>query len=116
MFWDYCHFVDDAWWHYYHNENYGVWQQNVDRIYATMRKCMARGTLSPQLKAAMRKREAAQRERDAAAAEEAAQKQRDAAAATEAAAVQEQLSFADEWGGLEMFDLEMVDLDTLCCD
>ncbi len=105
MFWDYCHFVDDAWWHYYHNENYAVWQQGADRLVAAMRKRMAAGQLPEQLKAAMRQREAAQRERDAVAAAEAvAHRERETAAA--------EAAFADsEWGGLEMFDLDNFMLD-----
>ena len=53
MFCDYCTFVNDAWWQYYHNTNYAVWQENVDRLIA-----------------AMRKRIAAQKQREADAAEE----------------------------------------------
>ena len=41
MFCDYCHFIDDAWWQYYHNENYVLWQENVDRLIAAMRKRIA---------------------------------------------------------------------------
>jgi len=48
MFCDYCHFVHDAWWQYYHNENYAVWQENVDRLMAAMRKRIAAGQLQKQ--------------------------------------------------------------------
>ena len=109
MFWDYCPLIDDAWGHYYHNQNYVIWQQNADRIYALTRQCMARGTLSPQLKTAMRVREAAQKQRDADAAEEAAQKSRDAAA--EEAAVHERCQWLHELGDLEMLDLDDCVLD-----
>jgi len=112
MFWDYCPLIDDAWGHYYHNQNYAIWQQNADRIYALTRKCMAENKLkNPQILAAMRVREAAQKQRDADAAEEAAQKSRDAAAAEEAAAVHE------HWEWLhELHDLDIPDLDDSILD
>jgi hypothetical protein len=70
MFWDYSPLEHDAWWHYYHNPNYAIWQRNVDKIFEKMRECAARGTLSPRLVTYMRVRAAAQKQRDADAAEE----------------------------------------------
>ena len=111
MFWDYCPLIDDAWGHYYHNKNYAIWQQNADRIYALTRKCMTENKLkNPQILAAMRVREAAQKQRDADAAEEAAQKSRDAAA--EEAAVHGQLTCdVNVWGDIDMLDLDDCVLD-----
>ncbi len=57
MFCDYCHVVDDAWWQYYHNENYTVWQENVDRLMAAMHKRIAAGQLQKQKKTEKRERE-----------------------------------------------------------
>jgi hypothetical protein len=111
MFWDYCPLIDDAWGHYYHNQNYAIWQQNADRIYTLTRKCMTEKKLkNPQILAAMRVRKAAQKQRDADAAEEAAQKSR--AAAAEEAAVHGQLTCdVNVWGDIDMLDLDDCVLD-----
>ena len=41
MFEDYCHIVHDAWWYYYHHRNYDLWQEHADQFLAVMRKRMA---------------------------------------------------------------------------
>jgi hypothetical protein len=44
MFSDYCPLVDDAWWHYYHNEHYALWQERTDRLIAALRTRAAKRT------------------------------------------------------------------------
>lgn len=41
MFEEHCHILHDAWWYYFHPQNYDLWQERADQLYAAMRKRVA---------------------------------------------------------------------------
>ena len=41
MFENYCHILHDAWWYYFHHQNYDLWQERADQLYAAIYKRVA---------------------------------------------------------------------------